>query len=503
MSSMSWVSRSDPEAKIAKMKQASCTRPTRAMIKRILVNGILVAAALFCLAALAYASTRFDSLGAGTARLVAFFIVPGLLGVLFLACLRLAFENRVMVAVMTVAIGMGIYGTEFFLAAEHRPSRNANPFAEWAAEQGRPFDRRTKREVVEDLRGQGVDAYPAVFPKAIFERKLDGTVGSPIAVGGEEVMPLAGIANVVTVLCNELGEYVVFKSDRHGFNNPNGLWTGGAATMVTIGDSLTVGSCVPPGRSYVDRIRQRFPRTVNLGVSANGPMLYLASLKEYGPLLRPRVVLWFHIEDSDLQDLALESRSTVLARYMEDGYRQSLENLQEPIDQALKSYAATAAAAGQAQHVEAVGFVHRMIGFVSLERLRLRMGVFADLTVSEPDYAKFERILQASRNAVSQWGGQIQLVYLPARHRYLALGHRARLDGGERRAIAEIARRLSIPLLDFVAVLDGQDVAALYPEGPASHHYNDRGHALVAKTVRRYIEDRGLIDTSADGSAAK
>ena len=73
----------------------------------------------------------------------------------------------------------------------------------------------------------------------------------------------------------------------------------------------------------------------------------------------------------------------------------------------------------------------------------------------------------------------------------------------ERRAIAEIARRLSIPLLDFVAVLDGQDVAALYPEGPASHHYNDRGHALVAKTVRRYIEDRGLIDTSADGSAAK
>ena len=35
------------------------------------------------------------------------------------------------------------------------------------------------------------------------------------------VFPLAGISNVETMLCNESGKWITFKSDRYGFNNPD------------------------------------------------------------------------------------------------------------------------------------------------------------------------------------------------------------------------------------------------------------------------------------------
>ena len=40
----------------------------------------------------------------------------------------------------------------------------------------------------------------------------------------QELFPLSGLSNSKTIYCNENGYYSIFKSDRHGFNNPDIEW---------------------------------------------------------------------------------------------------------------------------------------------------------------------------------------------------------------------------------------------------------------------------------------
>src|SRR5262249_23013464 len=127
-------------------------------------------------------------------------------------------------------------------------------------------------------------------------------------------------------------------SDEHGFNNPKGLWDKGPMDIVTLGDSYTQGFCVQPEKHFVTAIRKRYPKTLNLGIEGNGPLLMLAAIKEYAQALRPKLVLWFYYEGNDLTDLQLEKDSQLLRSYLTPGFRQGLLQRQAEIDQALSDY---------------------------------------------------------------------------------------------------------------------------------------------------------------------
>ena len=61
----------------------------------------------------------------------------------------------------------------------------------------------------------------------------------------------------VTLLCNENGQWVDYRSDSRGFNNPEESVEGGPTDIAALGDSFTQGYCVPTGKTFVDLIRQR------------------------------------------------------------------------------------------------------------------------------------------------------------------------------------------------------------------------------------------------------
>ncbi len=74
-----------------------------------------------------------------------------------------------------------------------------------------------------------------------------------------------------------------------------------------IGDSFTQGSCVLPGEDFASQIRILTKQSaISLGMSGNGPLIELASLKEYGLQKKPQIVLWFYFERNDLEDLRNE-----------------------------------------------------------------------------------------------------------------------------------------------------------------------------------------------------
>lgn len=98
------------------------------------------------------------------------------------------------------------------------------------------IDPRTSLDLLMDLRRTGIDAYP-------FQRSA-----SKIA--------LSGISRKPTILCEECGYHLLYESDEHGFNNPQGSWVKGEVEVVVIGDSFVHGWCVKPGEDIPGQIRK-------------------------------------------------------------------------------------------------------------------------------------------------------------------------------------------------------------------------------------------------------
>ncbi|MEK6803053.1 MAG: hypothetical protein AABZ34_10330 [Nitrospirota bacterium] len=200
----------------------------------------------------------------------------------------------------------------------------------------------SRLEVVLDMRAHGVKAYPDVFPMVLFAPSSREHIQSVLVSRQEEFLPVAGVAGMAmttTVFCNESGEYIVYESDEHGFHNPRGIWDRRPAELLALGDSYTHGVCVPSDKGFVAIIRAQHPDTVNLGVNSHGPLTSLAALKESGPILKPKLVLWFYYEGNDLRDLdGWEKNSPLLMKYVASSFSQHLFERQPEIDRALRDY---------------------------------------------------------------------------------------------------------------------------------------------------------------------
>lgn len=358
------------------------------------------------------------------------------------------------------------------------------------------FDARSRLEVIYDMRMRGINAYPDVFPMVLFEPASRETIKSIFVKNHEEFLPVAGMSMTTTVFCNESGEYVVYESDEHGFHNPRGMWAIPSADIVALGDSYTHGVCVPTDKGFVATIRSQHPRTINLGVNGHGPLTSLATLKEYGATLKPKLVLWFYYEGNDLRDLdGWEKNSLLLKRYVEGSFSQHLFDRQGEIDQALKAYIDEEMAKAKAQiSLEKILKLQHLRQALEAfrERRQTEQGLPAELVEhlrrsGEPaapeDLQLFERILAEARDTAGSWGGRVIFVYLPTWERYRI----PELASKDRDHVLGIARRLNLHLVDIHTSFSAYpDPLSLFPFRRYAH-YNELGHKLVGDEVLRHI----------------
>ena len=154
-------------------------------------------------------------------------------------------------------------------------------------------------------------------------RQVEGLPGRDAASGidGQPLLPLASAANRIEVCCNELQKWLIFETDRFGFRNPDSVYDGDIDTVL-LGDSFIHGVSLPESTTIAGRIRDRIPATVNLGKGANGPLLELATLVEYGIRLKPRQVIWF-LYENDFGDLRDELQYKQIRDYLKEGIRRA------------------------------------------------------------------------------------------------------------------------------------------------------------------------------------
>jgi hypothetical protein len=484
-----------------------------------LANIVFVIAAIGAILALSfvvyyYVWTGYRQFSSSTGALW-YLGVPALLATGFIWSLRLRPSHRVNLAICVFTVMASTYTLELLLSVWFNlPSTIENLSQEArvgaARQMGVDFDTRSKGQVVDDLLKQGVDAVPSIFPMPLLKKQRDGTMKSVIGLNGAEALPLASISNKVNVLCNESGPFVTYRSDIHGLNNPQEVWNYRVFDIAAVGDSYTQGWCVPPEKNFVALIRERYGATLNLGSEADGPLLMLATIKEYAAPVKPKIVLWFYCEGNDLHDLSVERKSPLLMSYFHDGFSQGLFTKQGEIDRALTDYVKIAGTEEnqtwtKLSEISALlrdpsQLPNGLAGIAKLSELRERLHLIhaTEGNVSSSDTSTgsneralrmaplidlFYQVLVEAKSSVNGWGGKLYFVYLPGWDRYVP----GQTGNPDREQVIRAAQKAGLPVIDIHQDFEAEtDPLSLFPFRMLSH-YNEQGDRIVADSVLRSL----------------
>jgi hypothetical protein len=321
---------------------------------------------------------------------------------------------------------------------------------------------------------------------------------SEIGIDGQEILPLGGISNSVAVLCNETGRYAIYDSDERGFHNPRGIWRSRSVAIAAVGDSFTEGSCVPSDRNFIALIRNRYPETLNLGMSGEGPLFMLAAIREYLAFVKPKTVLWLFFEGNDFAELSKESKSRLLRQYIEDRFKQGLFDRQAEIDRALTRYVEQEmvkelAKGGKevkddAESVDIWYWSATLLDFLKLGQLRQTLGLVygrraedSEDWYSQAQFDLFRTVLLHAKRSVEEWGGTLYFVYLTARDRY------ANAQDYHRQAVLDVVEKIGLPIVDVHAAFQGESDPMKFFPFRRFGHYNEEGNRVVAEEVLKVI----------------
>jgi hypothetical protein len=464
----------------------------------IYTRGVFAAVMLLALAILAHNALHFGAYVGHPSSVIVRFVSPLIVAALMGVALGLPLDLRLAIANVISAAVVSLYLGEFYLAWKLDHTQRAA-----AARAGSAFDPRTKLSVVRDLRTAGIDAYPIIRGRNLLTEDARGHLQPLLSVGSVPLLPLTATPRTTVVSCNETGQWLVYETDRHGFNNPDALWDGPAPEIAMIGDSFTHGSCVSRDQNMASILQRRFGPTLNLGVGGDGPLLELAALTEYAEPVRPKIVLWVFCEGNDLnEDLPFELKASILRSYLRDShFRQDLIHKDAIIATALRSYL-------DRNLREAMDRVddptENLLRYASLDRVRSAVGLGPILIGYNggdlgQELAVFDQVLVSARDRVRGWGGKLYLVYLADSDRYLSRFGVGTVRRTIYRGVQDTARRRDIPIIDVADALAHHAAPQTLFAYPGSH-FNAAGYALAAQTIAAALDrDR---DHGRDASSA-
>ena len=466
-----------------------------------IATAILWVAALGFGSALLYFIAVPGHRASGPVSFVFWYATPALIVLTSVWALRSSIEHRVGTALLFVSVmgsafvaeavvrafprhvaGFAITTVEADSVCSGEFRRQAGCLA--AAVAGAPFDRRSTLEVLADFEARGIEVWPSIDA----EHYLDPE--NAIEVDGREVIPLSpGIAAVLTVFCNESGDWVTYESDEYGFNNPAGVHRAAEVETVVVGDSFVHGWCVPYDQTLVGQLRELDSTVLGVGLEGSGPLVQLGIVREYVAPLSPSVVVWVFFEGNDLRDFNREISRGLLMRYLDPNFRQGLREMAPSIDARLREQLSRLRGeeAGQTEQVRKEREAARrrresLGGWIRLTELRSRISDLGQAREPDQPYDPqlFERVASRMRDNVAAWGGTLLFAYMPSQRRLRSTG----TANPNRADILGLVEALGIPVIDLYEPLsEHEDPPSLLPFRVESH-LTAEGYELAARALR-------------------
>jgi len=345
---------------------------------------------------------------------------------------------------------------------------------------GVEYDDRSRLQVVLDCRKTNQSCFPSVPPSTFIVNGLK--------LADSVLLPLSGVANATVIGCNESGYFSTYDSDKFGFRNPSASWLNSEPIdLAFVGDSYTVGDCVNEGEGFADKLREAFPRVVNLAHGGNGPLFELATIKEYLSGRQVRFVFWVYFERNDLSDIERDKNVETLINYLEPNFTQDLVIKHDKINAAMRDYVNNRIETKE--HGRAKVFPNlRQVFWKIRNRKSKSIDTHKSNNVVNYDLPMFQEILVSAKQKVEESGGQLVFVYLPEYERFNSEVQRASWSASRIKGeVVDLVNSLGIDLIDiepaFQMVEDPLDLFPFRIQG----HYNERGNSIVASEIQKYL----------------
>lgn len=363
------------------------------------------------------------------------------------------------------------------------------------------YDRRVLFEFTEDYRREtGKKIYPLLVPVTYYPPS------------DQPLLPLGSIPNADMTVGKETGQYLCFKLDRFGFNNPDIIWDRKTLDFGVVGDSYAFGEGATEELQMVSIIRKQMPATLNVSLPAGDPVTEYASFTEFLLPLKPKTVLWFFAEANDLYGLTMRLTDfPLLAKYIrEEGFTQHLRDKANEVEGLVVAEADRRYSVGlenyKTQKSRQVSFLFQLsreatniFKLVSLRHMVAfaRDNFFNELyvqqkdTYSEEDFVLAVDIISHSSRMVSGWGGRMILVYIPEGGSYFPKIHRpfpSACVKDRDRLLARLGEQgVEIINLDKVFRAAGEPLQ-FYQKYVLGGHLNDKGQALAVKVIQERMK---------------
>jgi hypothetical protein len=402
-------------------------------------------------------------------RIIFLVIVPSLVGATFFYSF---FFNRHLLGSLLIAcvsVALSLFITEVFIA-----------LFEKQIDKTKGIDSRTKKEVVIQERAKGNDLYPVLLPKVFTEL---------LTVEKDKVFPLAGVLNSQTVLCNETGQYIFYRSDKFGFRNPPDV--SNSIEVALIGDSFTHGYCLNNDLIFADIIRKEIPNTYNFGFNGYGSLLELGVLKEFVVKRNPKVIIWVFYDGNDFEDILWEFKQHILKKYLKQSFLQFLEDKKTEIDKELRKHL-DLLLSNQKEDLTFIDTSVTSMLKMSLKLWRVRnlLGLtdFFRVWKSNPQEAlsipSIRQVFTLAKNIVDKINSKLIVLYIPSVRTFThSIVH------PKKKELFLTFENLRIPFYDATTLFaTHSNPRSLYFQRPDGH-LTAEGNKLVAKKLLRIISN--------------
>jgi hypothetical protein len=343
------------------------------------------------------------------------------------------------------------------------------------------FDTRSRAEIFYDLKKKNQDVVLSVYPYVFLKDQ------------NQSIFPLSGISNKETIFCNENGYYAIYNSDRYGFNNPDKIWDNQKIDYLIVGDSFAQGMCVNEPENFSGNLKKMTQKNIiNLGMSGNGPIREFATIKEYMPIKKPKIVLWFYFEGNDLTDIDDEVKNNILSKYFVNStFTQDLRNKQNIIDKKLsKKMFEKLNEDYETRQVMNHSYYLRFLKLYSLRNyLESLVSIKKNKNPNQEDVNKLKKILISSKKFIEdEHEAKLYFIYLPTYIRYSNLIKNNNDNLFLYGEVKKIVKELNINFIDVNkdVISVSKQPLSFFPFG-MSGHYSVYGYKTISEFIAKNI----------------
>ena len=307
-----------------------------------------------------------------------------------------------------------------------------------------------------------------------------------------ELIPFRGPINKKTLSCAEDLNFKIINNDKFGFKNPNRIYDK-KIEIALIGDSYAEGLCENENNDVAGHLRKKNFNTLNLGVTGSGPLLSLATLREYGSNFFPNKVIYLYFEGNDLIDLNWEKK-TFLMNYLDTSFKldyiKSTKDIKEFLQIAhnekisLMKDIYLNESNTKTTEKNLFGTIKDILELTNLKNI-FRSNFFLDQKKIEMDL--FYRILKEMKIETNRFGGEFLFVYIPSWSRYFTKYNKDKILFDKKNEILNFLKKERINYHDFENEISKSiDKKEYFPLGYMGH-FNSFGYKRLSESIINLI----------------